>query len=479
MEGIRKNFLYNLILVVGNYLFPLLTYPYISRVLGPDNIGMFSYADGIIDYFILFASLGIVPYGVREIARVKNDRKKVSQICSTLLTLNVLLSIVAVAVLITSVRVIPKFESYSRFLYIGITKIIFSALLIEWLFQGLSEFKYITVRSILVRTLFVISVFCFIKEPDDAPVYYILICSSITLNAILNLRYSKNYLTFSFKGIDFKLILGPVLSFGLYKILTSMYTNFNIIYLGSVTNDTQTGYYYTATKLYGIIMSVITAFTTVMVPKVSEMLEEGQMEKLRDIALKSFEVIFALTLPVIVISLFYAPFIIELISGKGYEGAIPPFRIVMILLLVISIEQVLVMQFLMALKDSRCIIVLCVVGACVGVSLNILLVGKLLSTGSALSWMCSEIAVMCVAIHYFHKYYGIRFPFKMLFKQLMLSLPYVVICLFFYKLSPVFIIIAISLMFIWFAVSNVYIQNNSVVANWASVIAQKFRNVGL
>lgn len=476
MAGVKKNFVYNMILVVGNYLFPLLVYPYISRVLGADNIGMYSYTDGIIDYFILFASLGIIPFGVREIARVKNDSQKASQVYSTLLALNVILTVVAVVVLIVTVNMIPKLESYRQFLYIGISKIVFSSLLVEWLFQGLSEFKYITIRSIAVRSLFVVSVFCFVRDSSDAPVYYILLCLSIAFNALFNLYQSGKYVHFSLKNIDFRLIMVPVLSFGFYKILTSMYTSFNIVYLGSVTDDTQTGYYYTATKLYGIIMSVITAFTTVMVPKVSEMLEDGQIERLREIALKSFEVIFVLTLPVIVLSCFYAPFIIDLISGKGYEGAILPFRIVMVLLLVISVEQVLVMQFLMALKDSRCILVLCVVGAIVGIALNILLVGRLKATGSAISWMVSEIAVMFTAIHFFQKHYAISFPYRLFVRELLLSIPYTVICLSFSRLASVYIIAAVFLMSVWFVVSNVIIQKDSVVANLVVMMVNRIKN---
>lgn len=479
MVGVKKNFGYNLILVVGNYLFPLLTYPYISRVLGADNIGMYSYADGIIDYFILFAQLGIIPFGVREIARVKNDRQRLSQTYSTLLVLNVLLSLAAILFLLVAVNVIPKLESYKPFLFIGITKILFSSFLLEWLFQGLSEFKFITIRSIIVRSIFVVSVFCFVHDSNDTLVYYVLLCLTTVANALLNFRQVGKYSLFSIRQIDFKLILIPVLSFGFYKILTSMYTSFNIVYLGSVTNDTQTGYYYTATKLYGIIMSVITAFTTVMVPKVSEMLENGHIVRLREIAIKTFEVIFVLTIPIIIVSYFYAPLIIDIISGHGYEGAITPFRIVMVLLLVISVEQVLVMQFLMALKDSRCILVLCIVGACVGVSLNILLVGKLQATGSALSWMCSEIAVMAVAIHYFQKYYGINFPFILFFKELLLSVPYFVICLLFKDMTPLFTIIVVILMSVWFVVSNVYIQKESVVANCYSLLIGKFKTCKL
>jgi len=473
MAGIKKNFFYNMILTVGNYIFPLLTYPYVSRVLGASNIGAFSYSDAIIDYFILFASLGIISFGVREIARVKNNPEKRNQIFSTLLFLNILLSFLAIAILIVAVNVIPKLFAYKPYLFVGITKIAFSALLIEWLYQGLSEFKYITIRSIVVRSLFVISVFCFVRDAGDTLIYYLLICLTVFFNAILNLWQSRKYVCFRTSAIKIGSVMIPVLVFGLYKILTAMYTSFNIIYLGSVSDDTQVGYYYTATKLHGIIMSVITAFTTVMIPKVSEMLEEGEFSRLKEISLKTFEVIFALTLPIIVFSFFYAPLIIEIIAGKGYEGAIMPFRIVMVLLLIISIEQVLVTQFLMALRNSNCILVLCLVGSVVGVSFNILLTGKYFASGSAISWMISEIAVMIVAILYFRKNFDIKFPFVSLLKNIVLSLPYVVICLVMWHLPSIYSIVTMLLMFVWFLLSNMYFQKNSAVGNWVISICKK------
>ena len=152
MGGLKKNFIWNLTLTLANYVFPLLTYPYVSRVLGVSKIGVCNYVDGIINYFVLFATLGVTSLGIREIAKVKSNAKELSIIFSSLLSFNIVLTIICVIIVIFMTYLIDFFEPYKSFLLVGILKLIFSAFLIEWFFQGMSNFQYITIRSIIVRT---------------------------------------------------------------------------------------------------------------------------------------------------------------------------------------------------------------------------------------------------------------------------------------------------------------------------------------
>lgn len=474
MAGVKRNFLYNLILVMGNYLFPLLVFPYVSRVLGVEKIGVCNWIDSIVDFFVLFSTLGVGMLGVREIARVKDNREKMNQVYSSLLFFNAGLSVVACTALVCATYLFISLAPYKEFLLIGVSKLLFSAFLVEWFFQGISQFKYITIRALIIRCCYVASVFLFVRDSGDAGIYYLLICLSVVANAIVNLTYSRQFVTFALSKVKMGLFIVPIISFGVYKILTSMYVNFNVLFLGSVTDDVQVGYYATATKLYGIILSAITAFTTVMVPKVSEMLQRGELEELKRIAYKVFDVIFSLSIPVIVLSLFYAPLIIGIIAGPGYEGAIVPFRIVMLLLFIVSVEQVLVMQFLLALKNSRCVLALCIVGALVGVTSNVLLVPGLKSVGSAISWLLSEIAVLSLASYFFQKHFDIAFPMRSLVRNLVNSIPYILVCLVCSRyLNSCFITLAVALMAVWFILSQVYYIRSEVILDYFGIIKRK------
>ena len=276
MSNIKRNFAYNLILTIAGYVLPLLTYPYISRVLGVVNIGLVNYVDSIINYFVLFAMLGISSLGVREIARVKDDLIKCKEVFSTLLGVNVVLTLFSVVLLLCMTYMVEYFHPYREYLLIGIMKLVFSAFLLEWFFQGMSDFKFITIRSLIIRALYVILVFLFVRAKDDLGIYYFLTVLTIVINAVVNFWYSKRYVSFSFKFLNLRPYLLPVISYGFYRILTSMYTTFNVTYLGSVSDVAQVGYFVTATKLHAILMGIFTAFTTVMVPHVSELLAKSE-----------------------------------------------------------------------------------------------------------------------------------------------------------------------------------------------------------
>lgn len=462
--GIKKNFAYNLILTAGNYIFPLITYPYISRVLGVSNIGICNYIDSIINYFILFSMLGVSSLGVREIAKAKNDTFKCSEVFSSLVWINFILTILSSIILLIVTFYIPFFAQYKKFLLIGLFKLVFNVFLTEWFFQGISNFKYITIRSLIIKIGYVLSVFIFVKTQDDITIYYFLTSIIVVINASTNWLYSQKYINFNFKNIHINIYIIAVISYGIYRILSSMYTTFNVTFLGSTTSSVQVGYFTTATKLYTIFMSIFTAFTTVMIPKISELLNQSEYKKMRNIANITFNLIYAFSIPIIIISFSYAPIIISIIAGNGYEGAIIPFQIVMPLLLIIAMEQIIIQQFLMATQNSRCIITLSATGAVIGVIMNILLIAKYKAVGAAISWTLSETSILIVAIYYFKKLLKLSVPILSLLKHILFSIPYVIICYIFLdnKIS-INVFIGLLLCLLWFIISNIYFLKNNLI----------------
>lgn len=201
MPSIKKNLLYNSTLTVSNYLFPFLTYPYVSRILGVANIGIYNWIDSIINYYIIFSVLGIGTVGIREIARVKNNKKEVSQVFSSLLILNGITTFLMLIILVLSAILFPTLAQYKSMLIIGGVKLVFNYLLIEWFYIGIEKFKYITIRSILIKILYVISVFLFVKETDDYSIYYLLTTLMIVLSAFLNMIHSRKYVMIKFDNI--------------------------------------------------------------------------------------------------------------------------------------------------------------------------------------------------------------------------------------------------------------------------------------
>ena len=466
MASLKKNFGLNLILTFCNYLFPLITYPYVSRVLGVERIGVCNFVDGIVNYFILFSTLGLGSYGVREIAKCKDDFRRRNFVFSNLIAINLIGTIIATIALLCSTLWLPSLQPYKEFLWLGLVKLVFNMFIVEWFFQGLQDFKYITVRSVLIRFLYVISVFIFIHTKEDVILYYGLSVAMTLSNAAINWNYSRKFRRLTFNGLKIKSFLFPVLAFGYYRLLTSMYTSFNLVFLGFTANDKEVGYFATATKLYSILMGVFTAFTTVMVPKVSELLSSGEKEKLQMMANKTFSLLTALSLPIIIISLFCAEDIILILSGPGYEGAYTPFRIVIFLLLIIGMEQISIQQFLMASTSSKSIATVSTIGAATGVILNVLITPYLGAIGSAISWGLSEFAVLLTGLYLVKQLLGITLPLRDLTKNLLWSIIYV-IALFavhnFHLGVHLNLIISGLTVFILFAVINMKCTKNEVV----------------
>lgn len=476
MASIKKNFGYNLILTVCGYLFPLITFPYVSRVLGVENMGVCGFVDSIINYFILFAQLGIGSYGVREISRCRTDRIKRDQVFNNLFFLYLITTSIAICILVACTYYLEVFAPYKPFLLIGVLKLLFTLFLTEWFFQGIEEFKYITLRSILVRSLYVISVFVFVHSSDDVIVYYSLTAVTIVVNAIFNWTYSRRFRTLNFRGLTPSLYILPILSFGYYRILTSMYTTFNVTFLGFVKNDIEVGYFTTATKLYTIILSVFSAFTTVMIPRVSYMLEQGQKEELRQIANKITSLLVTFSVPVILFCIFNGEAIILLIAGAGYEGAILPFRIVIFLLFIIGMEQVVIQQFLMASASNRSILSVSTTGAVVGIALNILLTPILGAVGSAIAWGVSEASVLCVGLLLLSRVLGITLNWWELTKDVAWSVTYIIslvlirLCELSIWYNMMATTITIATMFI---VVNFYVHKNDTLITSLKSISKK------
>lgn len=427
MTSIKKNFIYSSILTTSNYIFPLLVYPYVSRVLGVEKIGICNFVDGIINYFVLFSMLGINILGIREIAKVKINKEQLNSTFNSLFIINLISTIFMIIILLLCIEFIPKFSDYKKLLYIGVFKLVGNVLLIEWFYKGLESFKYITTRTIIIKVLYVIAIFLFIKKENDYIIYYGLTALMIIGNSIFNCIYARNFVKLTLKDIKIKPYISPYITLGFYLLLTSMYTSFNIAYLGFLGGDIEVGYYTTATKIYTILLAIFTAFTGVMLPRMSSLISENKIDEFKGLIKKSIKILLYFSIPTIIIAEFFTPEIISIISGNGYEGAIQPMRIILPLMFIIGYEQIIIIQGLMPLKKDKAITINSILGAIGGIVFNLLLVPLFYSTGSAYVWVFSELIVLMSAQHFIHKYIGISFPFKPLVKNIIFYVPLVCI----------------------------------------------------
>lgn len=428
MSSIKKNFFYSSILTVSNYIFPLLVFPYVSRVLGVTNIGVCGFVDGVINYFILISMMGVSIVGIREVARVKDDDSKIAKTFSSLFSLNLITTLVALSILIICIYTVPQLYENKKLMYVGVIKLVSNFLLIEWLYTGLEKFKFITNRTIIVKMLYVILIFLFIKKEEDYYLYYILTTLMITINALMNCWFAKKFFKFQNYSLDFKNFRKPVIVLGIYAILTSMYISFNVIFLGFSADNTEVGYYTTASKLYTILLALYSAFTNVMLPRMSFLLADGKMDEFESMIVKSQDILLGFSIPLCLLSIIFAPEIIHIIAGEGYEGAILPMRIIMPLMLIIGYEQILVLQILTPLQKDRAIFINSIFGACTGIALNLILVPYFKSVGSSIVWFTSECVVLVSSQYFVSKFIRVNFPYKKIIINLLWAIPAAFLC---------------------------------------------------
>lgn len=427
-NSIKKNFAYKSLLTISNYLMAFITFPYVSRVLGVEGIGLVNFVDNTINYFLLFATLGVSVLGVREIARVRDNAQSRSVVFSNILGINLMFTLLTIIVYVILISSIPRFEQYSELLYIGISKILFSAFLIEWFYTGIENFKYITIRTLIIKTLYVASVFIFVQTKGDYKLYFILTLFVTIINALINIGYSRKFVKIQVKELFRLNFLKQNLTLGIYNIMTSMYLTFNVMYLGLTCNNIQVGYYTTAYKLYSVVLGFFTAFTNVMLPRMSSLIAKDEREQFNLLINKSFSIISSFSVPLIICSIILAPEIIFVLSGPGYDGAILPMRIIMPAILLVGIAQVLAIQILMPLKKDSVLLRTSIIGAAISVVINLIFVRYLESVGSAIVLLCSEFAVTFSYILYIRFNTEYRFNWHLLLHSILLSVPPAVIC---------------------------------------------------
>lgn len=464
--SLKKNFIYSSILTVSNYLFPLIVYPYISRTLGLSNIGVVNFVDNLVNYFVLISMMGITTVGVREIAAAHKNRKKLSKTFMSLLMLTAISTIIAIIILGIVMYTVPTLFPYRSLLYVGIVKLVFNLFLVEWLFMGLEEFKYITTRSILVKCVYVLSVFLIVKEAADYKIYYILTVSFVVINAVINLFYSRHFIYYSLKDIHMRPFFKPYMIMGVYSLMTNAYIMLNPVWLGFVTNTDEVGYFTTATRLHTIISAVLLSFANILFPRVSNLLAEGKQKEFWDKINIAFDAIFLFAFPTIVYMLVAGPDLLHLVVGNGFEGAYLPLRIITPLALIIGIEQILVIQILMATHQDSTVLQNSIIGAVTALIFNILLTTSLGAVGSAIVWVIVELVVMTLSIIAIYRKYNYILPFKRVFSYCISYTPLLLLSLLlYYNLDNTYAIISVIavLTIVYAAINESFILKNKVV----------------
>ena len=431
--GLRKNFIYNIIVTTSNYLFPFIVFPYVSRTLGVHNLGICNFVDNVVLYFTMFSMMGMGILGIREIAAVQGNPIRTNQTFLSLFCLNGIFTMLSIISFLICIAFIPQFHQYQELMYIGCLNIAANFLLIDWLYKGLEDFKYITKRTLTIKIIYVFAIFLFVRQKDDYIIYYALTTISVILNALINILHSRKFISFKSLTLSISQYKKPYFKLGLYWISTTIYASFYTIILGFVSTPDEIGYFTTASKLIILTMSLYTAWTTVAMPRSSAMLSNGETLNFLELINKSFNALFAFSIPIVIIGIFFSHDIIFILSGNGYEGASIPSAILMPLIFIIGCSQIAVIQILMPKRCDTILLTNSIIGAIVGLFLCYILVPRFFAIGASISWLMSETIVLILAMMFVQKNFNIHFPWKLYLTNLTGQIPTIILCLILFR----------------------------------------------
>lgn len=406
-NSIKKNYIYNLIYQVVIIIIPLITTPYLSRVLGAEAIGIYSYTLSITTYFILFGSLGVAMYGQREIAYVQGDKIKRSKVFFEILLMRFIT--LGVSILLFYFMFVRQGE-YKTYYKILLLEIIANSIDISWLFQGLEEFKKIVMRNTLVKIISILFIFLLVKNTSDIYIYFIIyVMSNFFGNISLWIYLPKYVQKIKIKDLNVFKHLKPTLLLFIPQVAVQIYTVLDKTMIGSIVEDkAEVGFYEQAQKIIKLLITITTSLGTVMIPRMANTFAKGEKEQLKVYLKRSFNFVFFLAFPLILGMISIINKFVPLYYGDGFEKVTYLICIISPIVLAIGLSNVTGTQYLLPTRQQKYYTISVTVGALVNFFLNIILIHYYNSIGASIATVIAEMTVTIIQFYLVRKQINIK-----------------------------------------------------------------------
>lgn len=329
-QSIRKNSVLNVLKTVSSVLFPLITFPYISRVLQPENIGKINFGISIVSYFNLIASLGVMTYAIRECSAVRDDKIKFCEVASQIFSINIVTTIVSYVVLAITLLLCSKLENYRTLIVIQSLSIVAITVGADWINFAMEDFKYITFRSIGFQILGLILMFIFVHKPEDYLNYVVISLISTVGANIMNIWYRRKYCDIRFTlKIKWKRHFTPILILFVMILAQTLFNSVDVTMISFLKGDVEVGIYSIALKIANLIVLVVVASAWVIMPRMANYFADGNFETINIFLRKILGYYAFLGLPCVIGTLCISKELIPVFAGDEYLDAVPVLQILM------------------------------------------------------------------------------------------------------------------------------------------------------
>ena len=463
-----KYIFYNVLLAISQVLFPLITFPYLARTLGPEHIGIINFAESFAKYFTLLAALGIPIYGVREVAKYAQDKLFLSKTFLEIFLINAIGTFLLAFIFAGLIYFVPLLQAEKELFYWALGYFVLQVFQLEWFFTGMNQFKFIAIRSFIIRFFFIAAVFILIRTKVDYVYYFIMQFGLTVFLAVLNGKKLFELLDFkkiAFKSLEFKKHLKPMAILFLTIFTISVYFSLDTILLGFLADNQSVGYYASALKLNRLFIAVLSAISVAMFPNLVSLYHQGFKATFIEKIEQSTYLAMSISIPLVLGIMLCAPEIISLLLGIHFERAILPLQITAPLIFIISLSGIFGFQVLSAVGKDRSIFIAALIGMLLSIIAAILWVPAFKEIGAAYTILLTEGAVALSFFLFAKAHLNLNAIKTIFFKQAAGAMPYVLIILAFKELVPTpllrLIVIAIFAA-AWFVIFQLYILKNSI-----------------
>lgn len=395
--SVKLNAILNLVKTIVLLIFPLITFPYISRILGVELLGRYNYSYSIVSYFILFAGLGISTYAIREGSKIRDDKERFEEFSTEVFSISFFSSLLSFVLLFLSIFFIKELSPYKFEIIILSFEVIIVFLNIDWLFSIFEDFFVITIRSIIVNIISIVLIFIFVKSREDFLVYLGIVSFTKVITNVYNYFYSRKIIKLQISyRLKLKKHMKPILIIFSTSIAITIYMNSDITMLGFLTNDYYVGLYSMAAKIYSIFKNLLVSILVVMIPKFSILSEKEDNIEVCKYFKKVFNVLITLLLPSILGMIILSKEVIMLIGGVDYVYSIFTFQILLVAAIFSLFSYLYTQCIIIPMRMEKYFFIATIISACVNLLLNFLLIPIWKDKAAAFTTLISEVIVFVI-----------------------------------------------------------------------------------
>lgn len=416
-KSLIKNSIYNIIYTVANILFPFITSIYVSRILLPVGVGKVASAQNIVSYFVTIAALGLPSYGVREFAKVRENKSKKNKLFTELLVINIVSTSLAIFVFLGLLFINFGFNGeWTLYIVCGLA-IFFNYLNIDWLYKGLEEYGYITGRSLLIKGLSLVALLIFVKTRQDYVTYALISSLATGGNYVFNVIHANKFVKITFKDVQIKRHIKPVCLIACIIFLSSIYNKIDITMLNMMATDESVGYYSYAQKTVNMVLTMANSVTAALLPRLSYYYDNDR-EGFYRLLDKGFQILSIMTVPLTVGMALVSSQTVKLLYGDAFAPTAYTIQLMCPLILIKGFGDLFCYQLVYSTKSEKIILPAATAASVINVIVNALLIPKLLQNGAVIASVLSELVTNLIQFLYMKK--KVRFSIK--FKALITGL---------------------------------------------------------